>query len=224
MIASAVNIVTLGIMFGAFSRASEHEVPILVILGENYSSGLLSDVRIKPAVQVALGEISRRVEEHVYANFTLKCTYSYVGCSKLIRSDVAVAVDVHFRGEALAFFGPPCADSLIAIADLSASWNVPVLSPSGDSTVLHDKARFPTLTRTAYDTGTMNEFVLTLFKQFNWTNCMILHDEKLKSFANRQAETLHIEGIDVHSHLIGTQHLDLALEEAATVSRSKIYN
>ena len=75
----AVNIVTFGIMFGAFSTASVHvQVPIFVKLAEYSSSVLLSDVRIKPAVQVALEEISCRVKEYVYANFTLKCTYSYM--------------------------------------------------------------------------------------------------------------------------------------------------
>ena len=211
------------LIFSQFTlTAVSVELPICIILGDNSSSLLLSPIRIKPAVDIALAQISRLVKDQSYANFTLRCTYSYDGCSEPIRGDVAVAVEAYIRGDAWAFFGPPCNDALVAVADLSASWNLPVISLSSDSSVLDDKARFPTLTRMSYEITALYEFVAALFEEYKWKTCMILYDDNYIGFAKGLEHTIHISGVDAHEHLVEAGEIEEALKEAEFVSRSKV--
>ncbi|XP_038058318.1 atrial natriuretic peptide receptor 1-like isoform X2 [Patiria miniata] len=197
-------------------------VPISVIVGGNTSCSLVSGKRIIPAVEVALETISHRIVNDKYANFSLTCVFSYLGCSEPLRADVAAVSALYHKGEVAAFLGPPCLDALVAAADLSAAWNLPLLSPSANSDVLHDKERFRTLTQVAYQTSTLQDFVVTLFERFQWKTTVIIFDLAQRDLALTIAHALHARHVEAHAHLLASESsvgIQNMLEEESTVSR-----
>lgn len=199
-------------------------IGVLLQGGERY---IFTTSRVKPGVDIALETITKRIQDGEYVNFTLKSYYQNTGpvCPSYMNA-AGIASMMYFRNDVVAFIGPPCSFETISVSDLSAFWNIPVVSGVSTSSTLDNKARFKTLTRTAYKLGTLGAFIAQVFDKYNWRRCSIVWDNwatfRIASSAIRAtllAREFHIHDVPIQE--FGNE--EDAFDEAAINSRSK-YN
>ena len=186
---------------------------------------LVSPVRLSPVLDMAVEEISHRVESGQYANFSLSVTYSLTGCALPRRDAVGVAARLYFEEDISALFGPVCSDLTLAVGDLAASLNLPMISFSANDHNLDDKIRFPTLTQTTIKSTQWCPLFLDLCRRYEWKIVVLLRTEHIfyKLPANSLEDCLVEAGIRTTIiHLNGyLENLGCALIEAALFGRSK---
>ena len=219
-----LNLSTILLCFYTFGSIWAITVNIGVLLqdGERY---IFTTSRVKPGVDIALETINKRIQEGKYVNFTLKSYYQNTGpiCPSYMNA-AGIASTLYFQDDVVAFIGPPCSFETIGVSDLSAFWNIPVVSGVSTSSSLDNKARFKTLTRTAYKLGTLGAFLAQVFDKYSWRRCSIVWDNwatfRIVSSAIRA--TLLAKEFYIHDVPIGDFENDEdAFDDAAINSRSK---
>lgn len=157
--------------------ASALEINIGILLPEQ-ERYIFHTPRINPAVDIALETVQQRITEGHYVNFSMTSFYRNTGplCSPNHIIAAGISSRLYFENDVVAFIGPPCSFATVAVADLSAFWNVPVITGVSTSADLDNKSRFKTLTRTSYKLGSLAEFMARIFEMFQWRRCAIVWD------------------------------------------------
>ncbi|XP_071824872.1 atrial natriuretic peptide receptor 1-like isoform X3 [Apostichopus japonicus] len=148
----------------------------------NGPDSLLDQSNLKSPVDLALSRIEDLVRRKKYLNFTLnfilKETTNVCSASGLIIAGGQTA-ELHFHNKVHVFIGPPCTFDMIATADLAAYWNIPALTGASVSGTLENKARYQTLTRSAFRSKAIARFLRQMFLQFGWARCAILTHKEM---------------------------------------------
>ena len=89
----------------------------------------MSASNIAPAVELAIEEIDRRVDDDEYNNFSITIHPHISRCFVCLTAS-AIAAENYYSsdGRVAAFLGPSCSDLMRGVAELSAVWGTPVLS------------------------------------------------------------------------------------------------
>ncbi|XP_072021372.1 atrial natriuretic peptide receptor 1-like [Amphiura filiformis] len=86
------------------------------------------------------------------------------------------AADFYYDENVAGFFGPLCSGETAPVADLCSHWNIPIVSGVSTSGALDDKSRYRTLTRTSFKASNLVDFMVTIFRRYNWKRCSIIWD------------------------------------------------
>lgn len=143
----------------------------------NGPNSLLGESNLRPPVDIALDDIEGLVKRGLYLNFTLSYVFreSTISCNSFdARIAGGLSAELYYEHKVFAFIGPPCTFDMISTADLAAYWNLPVLVGAGVSGTLEAKSRYLTLTRTAFRSKAIANFVKQIFDLFRWMRCAIL--------------------------------------------------
>ena len=130
----------------------------------------LSALNIAPALELAIEEIHRLVDDHQYNNFSITL-HSHITRCFVSMTASAVAAKEYYNGDGrvAAFVGPMCSSLMRGVAELSAVWSIPVISGLTASIEVSEKRYYSTLTRS---TLILSEgyglAVGTLATAFNW--------------------------------------------------------
>ncbi len=124
-----------------------------------------------PAVDIALENIHADVAAGkllpVRMKYHLAVTDNDCGRTHMVAPGVASILYNQYKPDVL--FGPNCSPEAGPVADLAAYWNIPMLTGATTAHFLDNKVRYRTFTRLPFKQSTFSEFVLTLFKRFDWT-------------------------------------------------------
>ena len=188
---------------------------------------IFDQVRIQPAVDIAIEKVKALVDTGSYMNFSLSYVFQSTGakCSPSVMMAPGVASDLFYRHGVRLFLGPACSFECKGVSDLAAFWNVPVLSGASTSGDLGNKAQYKTLTRTAFQLGAMGRFAVALFKKWSWTRCSIIWNDTSiwKITATSVKGKLEEAGIYINPVVLGLQESNqAALDAAVRRGRSKI--
>ncbi|XP_041460790.1 atrial natriuretic peptide receptor 1-like [Lytechinus variegatus] len=130
----------------------------------------MSASNIAPAVELAIEEINRRVDDHGYNNFSIT-VHPHVSRCFVSLTASAIAAEQYYNGDGrvAAFLGPSCSGLMRGVAELSAIWGVPVLSGLTTSLETSEKRFYKTLTRSTLILAAGYGYAVeTLVNQFNW--------------------------------------------------------
>ena len=89
------------------------------------------------------------------------------------------AMDMFYRGEIHAFFGPCCKYALSPVARYSKVWGLPVLTPGGLTPAFSNKAEFPLLTRIVAPYDKLVPFLLDILHRNSWYHTSLLWHNNL---------------------------------------------
>lgn len=210
------------IFWCAITSTFATEIHVALFLARSMSSVL--GLRVFPAFEIARETVSRRVERHEYANFTLRWVPSTLGCGYPVRAAVGEAAKMTLLETVVAYFGPACSGSLRAVGDLAASLNVPVFSGSASSHELDDKARYPTLTQTVYKPSAMVFFLKDLLHKFFWKSYVLIRDKSQVFTLSADAIEDGLRDTDIKPYTIYATNyddFDSVLQKASSISQSK---
>ena len=154
-------------------------IKILVSLILNDVPYILDTYHFKPAVDVAVDTINKLAQSGVYLNFSLSYIYrtTDANCGSPVLTAPGVASDVYYTYKVAAIFGPLCSGETSPVADLASHWNIPLLSGVSTSGLLDNKARYRTLTRTAFKASNLVNFMSEIFRRYKWRRCAIVWDD-----------------------------------------------
>ncbi len=132
----------------------------------------------KPACDIAIATVNDLAAKGVYLNLTIDYEWSATDnfCGNPFMRAPGIASEIYNQNNIKAFFGPPCSQETFGVADLSAFWNIPILSGASTSAALDQKDRYRTFTRTSYKLSTLVSFLLRLFDEFGWNATGVLWD------------------------------------------------
>ena len=138
----------------------------------------LDYVHFKPSIDIAFDEIKRRVNSGEYRNFTLSYIFKITDntCGRPTMKAPGIAADFYYKENVAGFFGPLCSGETAPIADLCSHWNIPVVSGVSTSGTLDNKSRYRTLTRTSFKASNLVDFMVAIFRRYNWKRCSIIWD------------------------------------------------
>lgn len=125
---------------------------------------------VRPGVDLAFDHISSSSLK--ISNFTFRAQYVDSHCSDTYGP--VAAMDMFYRGDIHAFFGPCCKYALSPVARYSKVWGLPVLTPGGLTSAFSNKAEFPLLTRIVAPYDKAVPFLLKILAQFSWTHTSLL--------------------------------------------------
>lgn len=199
------------------------EVNVVVFLFRRDS--VYGDTRLLPALAIARDTIAHRVGRGQYANFTLGWDYSAEGCGHGVQYAVREAAQLVFQKDVVAFFGPPCSNSMQSVADFAAPMNIPIFSGSAGAQELDNKKRYPTLTQTVHRPRTMVSLVKELFLHHGWDSCVLLRKGHLFLRAGSALEDglreANVRPYSIYPASSTEEEFKIALEEAALNGRSE---
>ncbi|ELT96797.1 hypothetical protein CAPTEDRAFT_76229, partial [Capitella teleta] len=128
-----------------------------------------STYHVRPGIEIAFDFVSKQAEFH---DLTFEAQYLDSRCSDTYGP--VAAMEMVYRGEVHAFFGPCCKYALSPIARYSKVWDLPLLTPGGLTSAFANKAEFPLLTRILAQYESIVEFLLKVLYQFGWTYTSLL--------------------------------------------------
>ena len=212
----------------AISMATSQRPNILVALILNDVPYILDTYHFKPAVDIAVTTINQRAETGEHLNFTLSYVYrtTDANCGSPVLTAPGIAAELYYTYKVAAIFGPLCSGETAPVADVASFWNIPILSGVSTSGLLDNKARFRTLTRTAFKASNLVDFMQEIFRQYDWRRCSIIRDD-LGSYwrtvlAPSLFDTFDAGGVVYHDVPLSTYgSLQEAMEDAVTKGRSK---
>ncbi|XP_038066258.1 atrial natriuretic peptide receptor 3-like [Patiria miniata] len=187
---------------------------------------LVSKYYLLPAAQIAFETVAKRLERGVYKNFSMTHVSTNECCTRPVRSTGALASSMYHDDGVDAFLGPAVSPDMAAVADMAAYWNLPVLAGAATSTLLDNKTRFPTLTRTGPCVELMVQFMTAVLRHLGLTSCAILRGLPIDIVYYRYVlpdavfaglERNGITVVEVYADQFDT--LDKALEKVASVSK-----
>lgn len=188
--------------------------------------GLMSYQYNAPAIDIAVGEIRRRVTVGEYVNISLTFEDVTIRCFGGERQAGAIFAETYFKRPLAAVMGPPCSSQMSSVAELAAAWDTPVLSGLSSSRDLENEAIYSTLTRTTQiiASGYPNAIV-EVSRHFGWDVASTIWDggmnywSLIEEAAKRKLDRI---GFDYHDFSMRTIHDTLlALLNASKVGRSK---
>lgn len=184
----------------------------------------LDQTHLKLPVDIALERVHRLVKDGDYLNMSFEYVFKETTpyCSSIgLNNAGGKTVELYLNDGVTAFFGPPCSYQTMSTSDLTAYWNLPVISGTSTSLILEDKTRFSTLTRTSFRTEAMAMFVRRLFEHFKWKRCAII---KGSGDSYHNAITIPnvlevLESASILSHLFHIQSSRMAKQLLLEVSK-----
>ena len=185
----------------------------------------LHHYHFKPVIDIAVRKVNELVQSGAYVNFNLSYVWRKTdgSCGRPTIPAPGIAAKVYQEYGVAAFIGPPCSPETAAVADLSAFWNIPILSGVSTGSIMDDKARYPTFTRTSFQLTTMADFLAKIFTRFNWGVCAILWQNKIywPLISNAFRERLDQDGVAITSVFIEDYEFDMRLALLAAVKRAR---
>ncbi|XP_072028114.1 atrial natriuretic peptide receptor 1-like [Amphiura filiformis] len=169
-------IVILFLFFVYFTNGNHTHIHLGVILNDVVFD--LDYVHFKPSIDIAFDEIKRRVDNGEYLNFTTSYVFKITDntCGRPTMDAPGYAADFYYDENVAGFFGPLCSGETAPVADLCSHWNIPIVSGVSTSGALDDKSRYRTLTRTSFKASNLVDFMVTIFRRYNWKRCSIIWD------------------------------------------------
>ena len=157
-------------------HSTSTEIVIGVIL--NKVPFVLDYLHFKPSVDIAIDTINTRVQHGDYLNMSMSYVFRTTDhtCGDPKMKAPGIASDIYHNYNVSAFFGPLCSGETAPVADLCAHWNIPILSGASTSGILDNKNRFATFTRASYKVSNLVDFMVTVFKKYNWKRGSIIWD------------------------------------------------
>ena len=147
---------------------ANESVSIKVMLFLSYKKHIIHEYRIKPAFDIAMEKVKRKVDSGDYLNFTISYIYSDQGCTGPKVLGPGIASTIFSTNNISAIFGPPCTSSGISVSDMAAYWNIPMLSGATTGSELGNKKRHTHLVRTSPGLDGMAKFFGRVVKLFGW--------------------------------------------------------
>ncbi|ESO97952.1 hypothetical protein LOTGIDRAFT_153062 [Lottia gigantea] len=129
--------------------------------------------RVGPALDVAFDEINSNILNESYKLVQVKVAYDNI-CNA--RYATGVASKLYYEEKIVALIGPACSYALDGVARLAGFWNIPIVTGLGDGGMFKNKTDYPTLTRFSYCQCRMRKVFGSVFKQFNWTDIVVIYD------------------------------------------------
>lgn len=174
-----------------------------------------------PAIEVAI----EKVNHDWGLNISYQVRLSLSDCSDILPVySPKLSAELYHVFKVDGFLGHPCSYETIGVSDLASAWNLPVISGASTSSILDNKIRFPTLTRTSFKTQSLSRFCASFFNHFRWkTSGMIVAKFGFNTIVAGALETAFINsGIDVlrHNHFEFESTEEL-LKVVISTSRSK---
>ena len=141
----------------------------------------------------------------------------------------AQAAKEYYTSHVDAFIGPVCNDGLIQLGYMAVNWNIPVLSPRGNTRLVRNTTIFPNIISLhPFGKFELVRFVIYLLDMYNWEHLTVFTDKDSlvldttgKSFFEYlQKETRLIWSyIPVYSSTFTDEDWDAKLNEASLTSR-----
>ena len=140
---------------------------------------VLDYLHFKPSIDIAFDEIRKGINRGDYFNFSLSYLFRVTDstCGAPTMKAPGIASDIYRDHNVSAFFGPLCSGETEPVADLCAHWNIPVVSGASTSGILDNKARFQTFTRASYKVSNLVDFMVAIFRKYDWKTCSIIWDD-----------------------------------------------
>ncbi|KAJ8046329.1 Atrial natriuretic peptide receptor 2 [Holothuria leucospilota] len=201
------------------SDNARHDIKILSIYGEIAS---IDQVRLLPAVQIAVNTINQRVRDGLYHNFTFNVLHETVNCDQFPIRGPSLASEYYFREVITAVVGPPCSRQNIGVADLAAFWNIAAISGVSSAVELSDKTRFTTFTRTSFLADGLASAVVATMKQYNWKRCSFIWSSTGYWSIMEKALAGKLQQANIFVHFVGLEYFDTtteAMQEAGRLGR-----
>ena len=154
-----VTNITLGLILGDIGAAMHYRIYV-------------------PAFEIALENIHADVDAGkllpVHMSYHLAVTDHDCGRSVMTAPGVAATLYSMYKPDAI--FGPNCSPEAAPVADLATYWNIPMLTGSTTAHYLDQKSRYRTFTRLPFKQSTLSNFVVDIFKLYDWTAGAIIVD------------------------------------------------
>ncbi|XP_054752067.2 atrial natriuretic peptide receptor 1-like [Lytechinus pictus] len=183
----------------------------------------LLESSIAPGVDLAVNHINDLVKQGVYLNFSIEVDHRSIVCKPYPQTTPALGAEVFWNTEMelAGFIGPPCSDQALGLADLAAVWNLPLISGLSSSSILNDKSRYRTVTRTGFLSGDSAKATTELMKAFGWSHCSILalDHPRWTVFSNAIASSFRELNYTFKSELINPFDIRKDVQDMATISR-----
>ncbi|XP_041459161.1 atrial natriuretic peptide receptor 1-like isoform X2 [Lytechinus variegatus] len=138
----------------------------------------INTVQIKPAVDMALEAVARRVRAGQYPNLSLSIIVNDTGsgCGTNQIRVLSIAAMMFINSRVYCYIGPPCSGESTAAADLATYLNIPIVTATLPSIeFINKQSRFPTMTRTSYEMKTIIKVILSTLRHFRWSNFAFIY-------------------------------------------------
>lgn len=204
-----------------FCQSEPLDVKILSIYGEIAS---IDQVRLRPAVQIAVNTIHQRVKDGLYHNFSFNVLHETINCDSLPIKGPTLASEYYFRDDIIGVVGPPCSLQNIGVADLAAYWNIVAISGVSSAVEFSDKTRFSTFTRTSFLADGLASAVVSTMKRYNWRRCSFIWSSTGYWTIMEKALAGVLQQANIFVHFVGLEYYDntrAAMEEAGRLGRSE---
>lgn len=167
-------------VLGGTVAAGYIDTPDIVIgLLSPSEPAFINTIQIKPAVDMALEAVARRVRAGQYPNMSLSVITNDTGsgCGDNEIRVLAIAARMFINSAVYCYIGPPCSGESTAAGELATYLNIPIITatmPSLD--FINKKSRFRTMTRTSYELRTIIKVMLSTLHHFRWSNFAFIYE------------------------------------------------
>lgn len=135
---------------------------------------LWSIPKVRPAIHYAMETIRN---ESMLPNDELVMMFRDSKCSETFGPLAAFEL-VRYSPPNL-FLGPACDYAVASIARFSPHWNIPVITGGALVNAFQDKNQYQQLTRIGGSYVKIGNFLVTLFRYFNWSTAMLIYHANL---------------------------------------------
>ena len=128
-----------------------------------------------------------------------------------------------------AFIGPVCNDAVVPLSYMSRNWNVPVLTPRGNTRLIRNTTIFPNvISLHPFDKFELVKFIVYILDKYNWEHITVFVDKDNRvlettgdSFYKylETAQNLYWSYIPIYSSTFSDDDYDRKLIEASLSSR-----
>ncbi|CAG5114461.1 unnamed protein product, partial [Candidula unifasciata] len=152
--------------------SSKTPVYILVLLPKS-TNYLFSIERVSPAIALATDNVT---SSQFLARHRLVTLYADSMCH--IAEAMNEAITFYIKGKVHAFFGPVCDYSMAPVARQAKYWNLPVITSGAMARDFSasKKTLYSTLTRVGSSFNTLIEFLVTLFREYNYSKVNLVYE------------------------------------------------
>ncbi|KAK3783192.1 hypothetical protein RRG08_046985 [Elysia crispata] len=225
--ASSVVCFLLFLLLSSASGSQQDGRPVVNLVTMESSGvqdgGMTYHVRfLKPLLDIALEDAHDRFGKYLdiqFKHIETLCGPSEIG---------ALAAKEYYTEKVDVFFGPVCDDGVIPLGYMARAWNIPVISPRGNTRIVRNTTVFPNIISLhPYDKYELVRFTAFLLELYSWSHITIFVDKD-----NRQLETtgnsyygyfqtsdLFWSYIPIYSKTFTRKDYDTKLKEASLTSR-----
>lgn len=190
----------LAALFSCFVVITHTHTAIRIGLVLGSFGSRLDQTQLKPPFDIALKNVSERVEKGEFNNFTF-ATYLRETVRNGQKIGSGLVADLVNEHDIHVVFGHPSSSEMVGVGDLVAHWNIPALTTAAINAELEDRRRFTTFTRTSMRAEAIGWFITRLFSTFEWNLCILVytHDGPFRSISNAVLTTLREGGVTSNS-------------------------